>query len=159
MYKSRGMSEDNMGVIIKFAVALLLSLFIVQSICYGQNVSPISDAKIIDNYLSNLDKGKLIYAPASNMTVNVTTIILAIISKENISIGEDIEVSPYMYADLKGGSAFEITDYINTDQVIPNEGRATWKWDVKPRIIGNHSLDLLLYILIPLRNNIKKFDI
>ena len=138
-----------------FMQSLFLILLIIPSVCYGQNVSPTSDADIIENYLNNLDKGKLIYEPPQKMTVNLTEIISAMITKENISIGEDIEVAPYMYADLKGGAAFEITDYVETDQVIPNEGNATWKWDVKPRVVGIHSLDLLLYISIPLHNDNK----
>lgn len=141
---------------IKFALSLLLILLVIPFICYGQNASPTSDAGIIENYLNNLDKGKLIYSPPQKMTVNITETILATITKETISIGEDIEVAPYMYADLKGGSAFEIIEYVETDQVIPNKGNATWKWDVKPRVVGNHSLDLFLYILIPLNNDIKK---
>lgn len=137
------------------SLLLVLIIFLIPFICHGENVSPVSDDYIIENYLNNLDKGKLIFKPPLKMVVNTTELVTANITKENLSIGEDIEVAPFMDADLKGEPVFDIKEYIEVDsQVILNKGNATWKWDVTPKVVGNHTLQLFVYILIPLHNGI-----
>jgi hypothetical protein len=107
----------------------------------------ISDSTYIDNYVKNLDNGKLIYNPPFEMTVNTTESINATIIKGNVTGGESIKVAPYMEVNLNG-PAFNIEPITESRQFIAGTDPTIWKWNVIPKKIGNQSLDLLAYVII-----------
>ena len=126
--------------------SLCLTIFILASVCCGQNVSPKSDAKIIEDYVTNLENGRLIYNPPIEMIINKTEQINATITEEG-NLGEMIKVAPIMEVYLKG-STFRIDPITESRQFIAITGPTIWKWDVIPNKIGNQTLDLLAYIIV-----------
>jgi hypothetical protein len=128
------------------------------------------ESNFIENFVKNLEEGRLIYNPPENMTVNITesinaTIIKGEISGEQINLiesnnitiikgeisGEQIKLAPCMEVDLTG-SAFKIAPITERRQFIASDSPTIWKWDVTPRKIGNQTLDLSAYVIIKMRD-------
>ena len=107
----------------------------------------VPDSSYIDNYVKNLDNGKLIYNPPFEMTANITESINATIIKGNVTGGESIKVAPYMEVNLNG-PAFNIEPITESRQFIAGTDPTIWKWNVIPKKIGNQSLNLLAYVII-----------
>jgi len=109
--------------------------------------TPPSFKHYIDNFINNLDSGKLIYNPPITMTFNITESINATITKESNLTGESIKVAPIMEVYLKG-LAFYIDPITEARQFVASTGPTIWKWNVIPQEIGNQTLDLLAYVII-----------
>jgi hypothetical protein len=128
----------------------VIALFILIMILFPQkslslyNASP-SQSDFIDDYLKNLDSGKIYFNPSEEMTVGVAEDVLLKLTRENLSGGEDIKLGDYMTAQLNG-DAFVINPLYHNEQLVPREGFTTWEWRITPQEYGNQTLNLLVSV-------------
>lgn len=105
-----------------------------------------TESNLIEDFVKNLEDGRLIYNPPENMILNLTESINATIEKGGSS-GEPIKIAPYMEVDLNG-SAFHIVSTTERRQFIASDRPTTWEWDVTPKKTGSQKIRLAAYVII-----------
>lgn len=113
----------------------------------------------IDAELSALAQGRIAYGVPREMKAGIDSEVVVRISRgstEGLGQGapgpveiERISVAPVMAAELRGRE-FDVDPRGRQDQIVPPSGFTEWEWSVVPTSAGDHTLRIVVYVVLRL---------
>jgi hypothetical protein len=113
----------------------------------------------IDAELSALAEGRIAYRVPREMQAGIDSEVVVRISRGSpAGLGqgapgpveiERVGVAPVMAAELRG-TKFDIDPRERQDQIVPPTGFAEWQWSVVPTSAGDHTLRVVVYVVLRL---------